>query len=254
LALAWKNLAAFVRLGVSLRFLFVGLMMIGSAVVTVLSGNRRGPAGEVTGTLLLMFAGLVTVFGPLLWRFDLRRDLSMLDVLKVYPLRGTAIVTGELLAPLAVLGTATCTFLISGYLALGNGNAQEGSSPTWPVFLSLLVVTVPILLVLLIVQNAAALVFPAWASLGPERATGFEVMGQRLAWMLGTFVGASLMLAPAALAGGFAYLLLSQVVGDLAWVPAALTAAVVVLAESSAAVLWLGRLFERLDPSTAGIA
>ena len=113
-ALAWKNLAAFVRLGVSFRFLFVGLMMIGSAVVTVLTGNRHGPAGEGTGTLLLMFAGLVAVFGPLLWRFDLRRDLAMLDVLKVYPLRGTEIVAGELLAPLGVLGTATCTFLIAG--------------------------------------------------------------------------------------------------------------------------------------------
>ena len=111
MALAWKNLAAFVRLGVSLRFLFVGLMMVGSAVVTVLGGNRRGPAAEVIGTLLLMFAGLVTVFGPLLWRFDLRRDLAMLDVLKVYPLRGTEIVAGELLAPLAVLGTATCDVL-----------------------------------------------------------------------------------------------------------------------------------------------
>jgi len=208
----------------------------------------------VTGTLLLMFAGLVAVFGPLLWRFDLRRDLAMLDVLKVYPLRGTEIVAGELLAPLAVLGTATCTFLIGGYLALGNGSGADGSAPTWPIFFSLLVVTVPILLVLLIVQNAAALVFPAWASLGPERATGFEVMGQRLAWMLGTFVGASLMLVPAALAGGFAYLLLSHVVGEVAWLPAAFAAAVVVLAESSAAILWLGRVFERLDPSSAGIA
>ena len=85
-------------------------------------------------------------------------------------------------------------------------------------------------------------------------ATGFEVMGQRLAWMLGTFVGASLMLVPAALAGGFAYLLLSHVVGEIAWLPAAFAAAVVVLAESSAAILWLGRVFERLDPTSAGIA
>ena len=123
--------------------------------------------------------------------------------------------------------------------------------PRGPSF-SLLVVTVPILLVLLIVQNAAALVFPAWASLGPERATGFEVMGQRLAWMLGTFVGASLMLVPAALAGGFAYLLLSHVVGEVAWLPAAFAAAVVVLAESSVAILWLGRVFERLDPELRG--
>ena len=82
------------------------------------------------------------------------------------------------------------------------GTGPDVPVPTLPIFLSLLVLTIPILLILLVIQNAAALVFPAWASLGPERATGFEVLGQRLVWMLGTFVGASLMLAPPGLAGG----------------------------------------------------
>jgi len=239
-ALAWKNLAAFVRLGVSLRFLFGSLVIVLSAVVAVATGNGRGVTAVTAATLFLTLAALATVLGPLLLRFDLRRDLVMLDVLKVVPLRGAEIVAGELLAPLVVLGAVTSTLLIAGYLALITGTGIDIRIPTLPIFMSLMVLLLPILLVLVLIQNAAALVFPAWASLGPERATGFEVLGQRLVWMSGTFLGAGLMLVPAGLAGGVAFLLVSRVAGDLACVPAALAAAVVLLAEASIAILWLG--------------
>jgi hypothetical protein len=63
------------------------------------------------------------------------------------------------------------TAIRAGYLALRTGTGPDVPGPTLPIFLSLLVLTIPILLILLVIQNAAALVFPAWASLGPERAT-----------------------------------------------------------------------------------
>jgi hypothetical protein len=253
-ALAWSNLAAIVRLGVSVRFLIVSLMIVVSALLTVSTGHNRGAAGAVAGTAFLMFAGCVVALGPLLLRFDLRRDLLMLDVLKTYPLRGAEIVAGELLAPLCVLGALACTLQVAGLVALETGTTGDAVGTARPILLALLVLTIPILLVLLLIQNAAALVFPAWASLGPERASGFEVLGQRLVWMFGTFLGAGLMVLPAGMAGGATFFVLSHIFGNIAWIPAALTTAVALFAEAAVVILWLGRVFERLDPSSTGFA
>jgi hypothetical protein len=251
-ALAWKNLVALVRLGISPRVWIMLVALLVTLVVASFSERRHQSMSTATGTLLLTIAGFATVLGPVLVRFDLRRDLSMLDVLKVVPLRGAEIVAGEMLASAAVISATSASLLTAGYVTLRAGGATD--APSIPIFLSLLILTVPIVGVLLLVQNAAALFFPAWVATGPDRTSGFEVLGQRLVWMLGTLVGAGIVLLPAALAAGLGYGLLRSVAGDAAYVPAALVAACVIAGEASVAILWLGRLFEKLDPSSAGIA
>jgi len=254
-AIAWKNLTGFVRGSrVTIRtIVFLAIVVISFGMSFGLKGKRESIAALVAACLFFA-TGLLPVLGPLVVRLDLREDLVMLDVLKVYPLRGAEIVAGEVLGSLAVLSSLTLTCLIGGYVALALPSRVQLFAPNFSIFLAVLILTAPVQLVLILIQNAAAMLFPAWVSFGPDRATGIEAFGQRLVFMVGSMIAATILVAPAAALAGLAFALLGGVTGALSWIVAALLAAAILCAEAGAAILYLGRLFERLDPTTAGIA
>src|SRR6516164_5181932 len=47
-----------------------------------------------------------------------------------------------------------------------------------------------------LVQNAAAVVFPAWVPLGDQRPRGLEAIGQRLILLAGVLVSVTLLMLP----------------------------------------------------------
>src|SRR5207247_2597184 len=61
-----------------------------------------------------------------------------------------------------------------------------------------------VLLVLVLVQNAAVLLFPAWVSVGRDRAVGLEATGQRILMTAGSMVVLVVALVPAIVVGGIA--------------------------------------------------
>ena len=66
--------------------------------------------------------------------------------------------------------------------------------------------------------------------------------------------GAYLLMAlPAALLGGAVYLLGSGLLGPWALLPAALVVTAVYAAEAALGIVALGKLYERLDPSSEGV-
>ena len=100
----------------------------------------------------------------------------------------------------------------------------------------------------LLVQNAAALLFPEWVRLGLARPGGVEAMGQAIVTTFGSMlVLAFLLLVPAVLGLIFGLILLAHV-GYWGLVPGAAIGAGLVFAEVWVITRWLGSAFERQEP------
>ena len=103
----------------------------------------------------------------------------------------------------------------------------------------------------LLIQNGAAVLFPAWVQLGSGRAGGVEALGQNmLAIIAHLLVLGVALLTPALVAAGLVWSLRSAL-GLWALVPAALAALALIVAEAALAIRWLGAVFERTDPAIA---
>jgi ABC-2 type transport system permease protein len=256
-ALAWKNWLALRRVHGARLGLILGIFGLGfgSSAWGVFHKSRGG-----TDVRLLLaacavgVAALTVLLGPLLFRTDLRADLRRLDVLRTLPLSGLQVVRGELLAPALLLGTTQVALLL---LAFG---LSVGAAPAGLSLAARLCWTLGALLLLpvatsamLVVQNAAALVFPSLLVDDEESSPrGVEAAGTRL-----LNLGASLLLL---LLGGLPGALLGLAVGVLgrlvglgpfAYTLGCATMAAVLALEVSFALAWMGKGLERLDPSVA---
>jgi hypothetical protein len=105
-------------------------------------------------------------------------------------------------------------------------------------------------LVTLLVPNAAVLLFPAWVQTGKDAAQGIEVMGQRLIFVLGQLVVLLVAFLPAAAAFAAVLVIGRLILGPyLPFTLAAVATAGVLGVEAWLGLMWLGRLFERMDLS-----
>ncbi|HZH39899.1 MAG TPA: putative ABC exporter domain-containing protein [Gemmatimonadales bacterium] len=250
-AIVWKN-----RLGIKREFTVRSLVLVGVATaigVMSLRGQRLTTT-DLLGAFLLFGACMVTLLGPIALRFDLRRDLEMLEVLKTYPVRGRTVVMGEVGALLLVLslvagGLTTAAFLLT---------IAEPSLPPLGDRLAILVSALAgipaVIAVFLLVQNTSVLLFPAWITVGPQRAVGLEATGQRLILTIGSLLALVVALVPAALLFVLVMVVSEGLVGG-PWSVAlgAVTGAAAVGGECWLAIQLLGGVYDRLDPSSAGI-
>ena len=249
-ALVWKNVTGALR-EFRLRSLFlILLLVVGMGVVLGEPGAARGP--NLVAVLAIALTGVAVLFGPLALRYDLRRDLELLDVLKSLPLHGSAVVGAEVLGPaLVISGIAMVGWTTAFIASLASDSVRIGIGDRLALLAGASVVTPPIVTVLFLVQNAAALLFPAWSAIGPERATGFEATGQRIVTFLGTGIALVVAVLPAAIVGGVAAILArllgaGPIATGLTW---ALVGAPVLGAECYVAVRILGPVLEKLEPA-----
>jgi hypothetical protein len=209
------------------------------------------------GIVTAILAGYSLLLGPAILRQDLRQDLVNADVLKMYPLRGWQIVLGELLAPATILtGAQWCLLLLATTMF---SRTPDGSAIPLATRLSIGVgaaIVAPALnLISLVIPNASVLLFPSWVQTGRERVGGIEVMGQRLIFMLGSVLVFAFALVPAAALFVLALLVAKIFISMTAAVPlAAVVAATVLAAETTLAIWWMGRLFERFDLSAESLS
>src|SRR4029077_7881276 len=217
-----------------------------------------GPTGgrEVLATILLAVGGIALLFGPLVARFDLRQDLEMLDVLKSYPVRGRDLVRGEVAAPVVLLGGIVWICLAGGLLALAGRREADvlTTGDRFAILLALLSTTGAILAVLVLVQNAAVLLFPAWVTIGRNRAMRREATGQRIRMTAGSLVVLSGALLPAVILGGLVGAAVQAAGVDTAGTASAgaVAGSGVVVFEVALAVHLLGDVFDRLEPGALG--
>ena len=232
-----------------------GVLIAVAAGAAVLSLNGYLGFADVVGWLAMTWAGLALLIGPQWVRNDLRTDLRQLDLLRSYPLRGHAVVAAEAAASTLVLTALQVALLVIAYVAFLRNQTMEPDLQTRTVLL----LASPFCLagvnyLGMLIQNAAALTFPAWVRLGTERPGGVEVLGQNML-MLAAYSAAlaTLLAVPGLLA-----LALFQVAGGgLGWwvaVPAAVVLLAGVGGEAMLVLRWLGRVFEATDRPGAGIA
>jgi ABC-2 type transport system permease protein len=252
-AILWKNLVAVTRTrrvrNAALTLAFAG------AVVGALSFEPEGTLSEIAGGITLSWAALTILMGSQYVRNDLRGDLLKLDLLRSYPLRGWSVVMAEVGASTLMLTAVQLSLLALGYLAfLGNEAVEPGLEERTLLLLAAIVYLPGINLLGMLIQNAAALLYPAWVRLGSGRSGGVEALGQNLLMTIAfvALLGVTLVL-PAAISGG-AFLLLRPALGGWAVVPATALALGAMAFEAALLVDWLGRVFERTDPTATGLS
>jgi ABC-2 type transport system permease protein len=255
-AILWKNAIAATR-DAAPRWLVLGSVFV-IAIAIALAGPMAGGGerGEVLAILLLALGAVALLLGPLSVRFDLRQDLEMLDVLKTYPMSGREVVAGEVAAPVTLLGCVVWGCLLGVFVATlaRRGGGLPPLGDRLGLLLALLPATVAILAVLVVVQNAAVLLFPAWVSAGQGRAVGLEATGQRILLTAASMVTLVVALVPAVVVGGVGGVAASAVGLPVWWAVAVGTIAgtAVVALEGVLAIRLLGGVFDRMEPAPGG--
>ena len=247
-AITWKNLLSLTRTG-SASGIVVGITIFTAAMAFSFASDNRQPFGAVIGLTAVFLAGMSLIIGARFIRIDLRHDLLHLAALRSYPLSGSAIDAAEIAGPTLVL-----TLVQWGLLAVV-AVVWPASTLAYvdPMVRAVMLAAAPLVLLVLnsatvMLQNAAALIFPGWVRLGVGPAAGVEVLGQNLLLMLASVVALALVLLPAALLAGAALFAIQSIVtGTLGWaIAAAVVVFLVVLGgEVLMAVVMLGDVFER---------
>jgi len=245
-ALLWKNLIGVGRV-FSIR-LWISIIAVAVIFVIMLAGKAQSQGVSIIVAFLIAVAlGCSLLLGPQLLRLDFRNDLPLADILKTFPMRGWQIALGEVLAPVAVLAAFQWVLLVVGAgLVFCLPVKQEA------LFLAITLgaaMLLPVLdLLLLLIPNAAVLLFPSWIQAGKDSPRGIEATGQRLIFALGQMLVLLLALLPAAGAFVGIFFLLYFAFGPAAAVPlASLAATIILAAEAGFGVMLLGKLFERFD-------
>ncbi len=245
-ALFWKNL-----IGVGQVFsvrLWISIIIVVAVFGLMFAGKAQSQGLAIIVPFLIAIAlGYSLLLGPQLLRLDFRNDLPLADILKTFPLRGWQIAMGEVLAPVAVLAVFQWLLLL-----IGAGLIFFLPVKREALFLAIAVgaaVLLPVLdLLLLLIPNAAVLLFPSWFQTGKDSPRGIEATGQRLVFALGQLLVLLLALLPAAAAFAGVFFLLNFAFGPAAAVPfASLLATIILAVEAGLGVMLLGKLFERFD-------
>jgi hypothetical protein len=250
-ALVWKNLVATWRL----TPWPVALLIFGAGAIAslVFSGALRsaalGHAAVGIGLSCFLAATFLTLFGPEMVRSDLRLNLPHANMLKSYPVKGSTLMLAEISGCAAVITLSQALLLAAG-LPLLHG-FQGWSVAEWALMVTgALLLVAPVNLLIVLVQNAAVLLFPAWHHLGPGRPRGIAVVGQNLVSVFLRLLAFAVTILPAALILTLGIYLIYPLTGlPVALLLAALAAAVPVIVEAWAGIVLLGLLLERFDPS-----
>jgi ABC-2 type transport system permease protein len=253
-AFLWKNLIA---LGPFFRLRT--WLIACAAMFTLISwlGADRGRADYLM--LIAVFSGMFStallVGGPMFMRREVQQTLTQLDITKAYPLAGWQIVLGQLLSPIVLLTFLEWFLLLCFILAVGAAKKKIaflvmlGSGGMGGVAL----VVPPLVGLLLCLQYAGVLYFPAWAAATPPPGGGggIELLGQRLIFMLGYLVVLVVALLPAGGAGALVFFIAQALIGKItAFILTTLTVSIILGLELAGCIWWLGGKLERFDLST----
>lgn len=252
MTMVWKNLLAQLRSLSLPTLLALGVPVVGTLIFGVL--EHTGSLREVMGWFGLFWAGFMILIGPQWIRYDLRRDLGRMDLLRSYPVSGRAIMTGEIAASALIL---TGYQLILLAIAVGGlwSVAQDGMTPGLLLagYFGLVLLLPMVNWFTVGIFNAGALLYPEWVR-RERRSGGIEATGQNVVALLSTAALMVLVLAaPLALGAGLTLPAWDRF-GPLAVLPGALAALIGLLLEARLFATWLGRRFDRYDPSMVRLA
>jgi ABC-2 type transport system permease protein len=245
-AIVWKNMLC-LRRTAQLR-LFIGplVMAIAFGAATV-GGGGDFPSFLATSAAVL--AAMMLIFGGRLIRNDLRHDMLHLPLLKSLPIAPADIVLAEVASAALPMAALQFLLLLIAYAAM-LASAEQPLDPSMHVALLCAAPFAVLALngALLTIQNATAVLFPAWIRLGPAVNTGVEALGQNVLATLANLVSLALALVIPLLIGWAAVSVLHQPRGS-AIALIIIFAAVVLGAETYGAIRLLGRALAKAEPA-----
>ena len=253
LAFLWKNLLSTWPY-FTVRVFAITAFVIAAACAWIGTQPYWRPLLPGVGAFAMIFAIYVLLVGPQFARQDIRADLPNTDILKTYPLAGWQIILGQLLTPAAILTGILWLAVLTIALVFHPGTAAAASLTPAVRFIgavSLAAITPPVVLLQLLVPNAAALLFPGWFQASRGRGGGPEVIGQRMIFFFAQLLTMIFALLPAVGVAAVLLFALQWIIGTVAaMLVAAAMVLVVLLGEVWCGVWWLGRRFEKLDLSS----
>jgi hypothetical protein len=223
-------------------FLIVGWMLAASFFVT----RARGLIALV-GVFSTWGALFAIFMAPQIIRMDMRQDLAHLELLKTWPVRGAAVIRGEIAWSAFVVTAIGWTF---GLIAMVLSMASSSRIPTanrLAVWTSFLILTPALVLAQYTMHNAVAVLFPGWVPLGASRPRGVDAVGQRLILLIANWLGLLLALLPGILLTTALSLLLRPLIGPWVLPLGAFLTTAIVVTETVLVTEALGPVFERLD-------
>jgi hypothetical protein len=250
LAIVWKNLTLFSRPMSLLLLLTLLPIVVSMAVIAVVLADDM-PVVQIIGVLSAIFAVLTLLFGPQVVRNDLRHDLGRLAIVKTWPIRGATIIRAEILAPTLILSMLAAVAVPIAAIGLSGATTTSGE-PVIADPLSYtavaLIISPTLILVQVLIQNAIALMFPAWVTLGPAPGRGsLDATGQHMVLTLAGMLAFTIALVPGAIAAGAVGAVSHWLSGRVWMVPSAMAAAAVLLVECWITTELLGLVFDRTD-------
>ena len=250
-AIFWKNIAMVLRRRRA-RILYAtyAVLIVAAAAATDVAPR----IAHTVGIAVMTWGGLLVVLGPQWARNDLRTDLANLDLLRSYPVEPDALVRAEAGSAALMVTLAQVVLLSIGAVALWDSPEVTLRGHERAVAAASGLVLLPSLNFMgLMIMNGAALLFPAWVRTSRSRAGGVDTLGQNVLTAAAYLLALALaLLLPLAIAAGAGYLA-RPVLGDWSGTAAALVASAVLFYQAWLLSVWLGKAFERIDPSTAGI-
>ena len=205
--------------------------------------------GNTVGVFLSIWVIATLALGPLWVRNDLRRDLRKLEIVHAWPLGGATVVGASALSSALIISLLTLLAAITALAAAWPSVVQEVGVATIVAGGLAFTAGVPaVSLIGTLVHNGAALLFPAWVQLGPDRPAGLEAIGQLYLTMFISLIAMAILVILPVLAAVLVLIVLPDGAGEWAWPIATLAAAPVVLAEAWLLTQWLGEVLERTEP------
>jgi hypothetical protein len=249
-AIIWKNTLCLMRTAQVVPFLTP--VVLGAVFGITFAGARSDPARTVAAATASMFV-TVFFFGWRMLRNDLRHDMANLPLLKSLPISPSEIVLAEVASATLPLLISELVLVIVTYAAVELSATPPFSPPlTAPIRLALMLVAPVALLAvngtLLTIQNATAVLFPAWIRIGPTFTGGVEALGQNVL----SFAGAVICLVIALIVPTFVAIVVAVAMRDEAAVglaTAIVVGSIVLAAETYGVIRVLGRVFERAEPA-----
>lgn len=243
-AIVWKNLTRLLR---TVNPVLVGLLLaigVGGGALALLKNGGEGEAAAFVATLALTWTALLVVLGPQWVRADLRGETEHLDLLRTWPVPGFQVMAGMVLSSALVL-TALQLLLGGMGLALIASRELPGAGPGLLIgyYVAGAVVAAGCNCLMLGLQNAGALLFPAWVRT-ELRPGGVEQLGQQLLTVGVSMVLMLILLLGPGLLGLAGVILLRDALGNWVFVLAGLVAGAALLLEAFLLVDWMGDRFE----------
>ncbi|HUF31020.1 MAG TPA: putative ABC exporter domain-containing protein [Gemmatimonadaceae bacterium] len=241
-AILWKNAVAMIRSLRGAAFTWLGGFALAILMFSALDSKQD--FYEMVGVMLMVWAGLLVMAGPLWVRYDFRRDLARLDMLRVLPVSGTGVAAAEIAGPAFAITALQFTMVAIGGLLLSASGMHLALPPAGATAL-LLAAALPLNAIELAVHNVYALTSPDAGRRAATRAAGIEALGVHMLVMLLSLLVLVVALTPAAMLGGLARLAVSPVHEGAGLATGAGVAFLALCAEAWLAVMWVGRVFER---------